>query len=202
MQTSEGRKFGVMLRQLRTSLPSEAQHPSVLLADDAGVLAHSSAVARGSMQKQFVIEGGAFYWQPPHSASCRSSTGIWSSSRSSSSSSIGGSNGEGAESPAQPSKQQAQLPGQDGAAGADLSFILHPTDCVVQVASKMGTADGEDGEGLAVHAAAVVTELPLSIQSQQVGTGLGAACCSGAGAARHAVYWANWHPIRTQKMSA
>jgi hypothetical protein len=57
-----GRAFGLRLRRLHTRRPGEADHGSAMLAEDAGA-EHSSAAARGSVQKQFAAEGLSFYWQ-------------------------------------------------------------------------------------------------------------------------------------------
>ena len=59
-----GISFGLTLAKLHTCLPSEAEHASLLLSEDAGVLAHSSAAARGSIQKQLAVQGLAVYFRP------------------------------------------------------------------------------------------------------------------------------------------
>eukprot|EP00887_Chlorella_sp_A99_P007395 scaffold2.g7395.t1 len=70
-----GTSFGLKLAMLHTCLPGEASHASLLLSEDAGVLAHSSAAARGSIQKQLAVQGLAVYWQPGHGGGDVSSHG-------------------------------------------------------------------------------------------------------------------------------
>lgn len=158
-----GTRISVQLRMLRTRLPGEAEaSPSFLLSEDAGVLAHASSAARGSIQKAFAVEGLALYWQP-------------GSSSSQGSGGTGGGGGGQAEaaapasrpaSPFQPAprrKRRHKLPPPPPAA-----YLLHPTDIDIHTTLQLsapGTADGSSG--IRVHAAAVLHHLQLSLSAGQ-----------------------------------
>jgi hypothetical protein len=174
-----GTRIGLQLATLRTRLPNEPEAAaSFLRSEDAGVLTHASAAARGSIQKQFVVEGLALYWQPGSSSSSGSTVNRGSSS------------GGGDE------QQAAQLDGSSPgtaatAAGASpgrltprrvharrhkprrpplQAYLLQPTDCdiqtTLQLSAPASAADGSSG-GIRVHAAMVVHHLPLSLSGAQ-----------------------------------
>ena len=152
-----GRCFGLRLAQMHTCLPGETEHSSILLADDAGVLAHSSAAARGSIQKQVAVDGIEFYWKA----------------------------GEGNSGPAKESTEQEDSlrePEDVEEEETTRHFwsedeleeeklfkdwrILHPTGIVVHMSSKILGSGGSDP--VKIHAASVIHSLPVAIRPCQV----------------------------------
>ena len=140
-----GTVLGVQLSRLHTCRPSDAEHASLLLSDDAGLRVHGSAAARGSIQKQFAVEGLAVYCQPRATAAPAG----------------------GAAAPQQrPDKQQQPR---------QLSYVLLPTDLVLHSTLQLSAGVGGGGDGgaagtaggMRVHAAAVVSHLELSLDGGQ-----------------------------------
>ena len=170
-----GTRIGLQLATLRTRLPNEPEAAaSFLLSEDAGVLTHSSAAARGSIQKQFAVEGLALYWQPGSGSSdsgsrCRSSSG------------------SGEQLAAQPADVSPAKLADAAAAGRGgltprrspgrrpkprrpplHAYLLQPTDCDIHTTLQLSApASAADGGGIKVHAAMVVHHLPLSLSGAQ-----------------------------------
>ena len=176
---ASGTRVGLRLRTLRTRLPGEAEAaPSFLLSEDAGVLAHSSAAARGSIQKGLAVEGLALYWQP--------GTGAAPAAGPAAEADGGAVQPEGA----QPEVAAGQAPRPDSpfrpaarrrrrakpaAPPPPSAFLLHPTDVdihtTLQLSAPSSAADGDGsgggGGGVRVHVAAVVHHLQLSLSGAQ-----------------------------------
>ncbi len=169
-----GTRIGLKLSTLRTRLPNEPEAAaSFLLSEDAGVLTHASAAARGSIQKQFAVEGLALSWQP-------------GSGSSNSSGRDGSSSGRDEQQAAQPA---GSSPGSAAAAAAGRggltprrspprrpkprrpplqAYLLQPTDCDIHTTLQLSApASAADGGGIKVHAAMVVHHLPLSLSGAQ-----------------------------------
>jgi hypothetical protein len=145
-----GTCIGLQLSRLHTCRPGEAEHASLLLAEDAGVLVHGAAAARGTVQKQLAVQGLALYWQP------------------------------GRDSSDDPEDEIRLAPAEEGGphfiptatAGAEQApprrhkpptFILQPTDCVLHASLQLSAPDG-----IRAHAAAVIRHLPLNLDGRQV----------------------------------
>lgn len=165
---ASGTRVGLRLRTLRTRLPSEAEAaPSFLLSEDAGVLAHASAAARGSIQKGLAVEGLALYWEPGTggpggTAHAPASAGPVA----------------GAAQPTEPTQPEAagqarrRRRPKAAAAPPPSAYLLHPTDVdihtTLQLSAPSSAADGGDGGGgMRVHMAAVVHHLQLSLSGVQ-----------------------------------
>jgi hypothetical protein len=151
-----GRSFGLRMQRLHTCLPGEVEHPSALLADDAGVAEHASAAARGSIQKQFAMLGGSFYWIPARPSEDESSFEAAATTCSP---------------PAEP-LSEAGHEEQKGGTGTDAAKkeevaheLLRSTDCVLHITSSPGSSAGSPRQ---VHASSIIYSLSLSIRKTQL----------------------------------
>ena len=175
-----GTRIGLQLRRLHTCLPGEAEHASMLLSDDAGVLTHASAAARGSIQKQFAMEGLALYWQPgtgggsgSGSAGVQPEVGAGAAERAGAASDDEGRpSGSGSSAASDPliEGRQPQAPPQLLPSQSPQGYVLHPTDCVVHATLQLWPpASGGNGSsgGMRAHVAAVVHRLQLSLDGRQ-----------------------------------
>jgi hypothetical protein len=159
-----GTCVGLRLERLHTCLPGEAEHASLLLAEDAGSATHSSAAAKGSVQKQFAVEGLALYWQPGNLPAEGQ-----------------GSVGEQVASPSSPQQHRQQnLPEQQQpqgdtqqqpqqGQGQQLQFyLLQPTNLVLHTSLQLT----HPADAMRVHTAVVVHQLPLCLSARQAADAL------------------------------
>lgn len=150
-----GRCFGLRLAQLHTCLPGETEHSSVLLADDGGVLAHSSAAARGSIQKQVAVDGIEFYWRIGESEA--QVAGLEESTEESTEESL-------------PLEEESRHFWSEDELEEERTTkdwrVLHPTGIVVHMSSKIIGSGGSDP--IRVHAASVVHSLPVALRPCQL----------------------------------
>ncbi|KAG7670791.1 hypothetical protein KSW81_004224 [Nannochloris sp. 'desiccata'] len=155
-----GRSFGFKLGKLHTCLPGETEHASLLLAEDAGVAVHSSTAARGSIQKQIAAEGIQLYWKVGNNISINntgSSTASSSLSR------------EGGASPLlhlPPPSNKDEIKTLDKDVSEIDWNVLHSTDIIVHVTSKIIGGGGTDP--IKVHASAIVHSIPVAIRPCQL----------------------------------
>jgi len=163
-----GRSFGFKLGKLHTCLPGEAEHASLLLAEDAGVAVHSSTAARGSIQKQVAVEGIQLYWKVGKdntSIRITRSTSIPSSR-------LSGEEEEEEEGAACPLRDlpPSSTKDEDETRASDDSDtnwnVLYSTDIIVHVISTIIGAGGT--EPIKVHASAVVHSVPLAVRPCQM----------------------------------
>jgi len=159
-----GRSFGFKLGKLHTCLPGEAEHASLLLAEDAGVAVHSSTAAKGSIQKQIAAEGIQLYWKLGNSTTMSSIT------RSDTPSSRLSGEEEEEEVAASPLLDLPPPSNKDGRQktldtnDSDTTWsVLHSTDIVLHVTSKINSTDP-----IKIHASAVVHSIPLAIRPCQM----------------------------------
>jgi Vacuolar sorting-associated protein 13, N-terminal/N-terminal region of Chorein or VPS13 len=156
-----GRSFGVKLGKLHTCQPGETEHPSVLLAEDAGVAVHASTAARGSIQKQIATEGIQLYWKVGNESSMNTSTPP--SSRLV--------EDEGAAAlPPPPLLPPSSINNGMRTLPNDIDDtnwnVLHSTDVVVHVTSKIIGSGGRDP--IKIHASAVVHSIPIAVRPNQI----------------------------------
>lgn len=165
-----GTRLGLQLARLHTCRPGDASPTSLLLSDDAGLRSHASTAARGSIQKQFAVEGLALYWEPGRGPGAGSSDGQAAAADQAAGLKLSPQRSP-AKSPAKlglQASQQAQQP-----PSPPPSYVLHPTDfavhCTLQLSGAGAPADGSGGGGssLRVHAAAVLHHLQLSLDAKQ-----------------------------------
>lgn len=139
---------------------------SMLLAEDAGVAAHASAAARGSIQKQFALTGLSAYYRPGTAAAAGPDAAAPLHHEAGRHGRVHGA-----------SSSSSTRSSEDGTR-PDPHTVLHPTKILIHLTSQPAAAalaaagKAGPGGGARVHAAALVHSMRVSLRPDQLADAL------------------------------